>query len=71
MDQDNSRGLGTEADDLRRLMTYRQYLLSELYLLGAHSFHATEAVSTIALEHPEWDMDSERKTFNEWRRTSK
>lgn len=26
----------------------------------------TEAVSSVALEHPEWDMDNELHTWDEW-----
>jgi hypothetical protein len=32
---------------------------------GAPIWAATEAVATVAIEHPEWDMEEE-KTWEEW-----
>lgn len=43
----------------------RDYLLMKTIEGGANIFLAVEAVSTTALEHPEWDMD-ELKTWPEW-----
>lgn len=38
-------------------ITRRQYLLRETARLGVNPLYAPEAVSSIALEHPEWNMD--------------
>ncbi len=49
--------------------TRREWLILETLAHGASSVMlAIEAVSTTALEHPEWDMD-ERKTWAEWVKT--
>lgn len=45
--------------------TRRQYLRTQVILHGAPLFMAEEAVSSVAIEHPEWDMD-ETRTWNEW-----
>jgi hypothetical protein len=43
----------------------RRYLLMVTILAGTDMFTAAEAVSSTAIEHPEWDMD-ECKTWQEW-----
>ena len=48
--------------------TRRQYLTYRTILDGAHMMLAVEAVATTALEHPEWDMDGEERTWVEWER---
>lgn len=51
--------------------TRRRYLTISLYAdamergVSISPFLVAEAVSSTALEHPEWDMD-ERKTWAEW-----
>lgn len=45
--------------------TRRQYLLYQLIMEGTPAPLATEAVSSTAMEHPEWDMD-EAMTWAEW-----
>lgn len=45
--------------------TRRQYLTAMAMMNGANVFSAVEAVASVALEHPEWDMDDE-KTWAEW-----
>lgn len=51
------------ADD--DLFTRRQWLVINTLLDGASFWAAVEAVSSTAIEHPEWDMDEER-TWEEW-----
>lgn len=46
-------------------MTRRAYLMFKAMEDGAGPFVAAEAVSSTALEHPEWDMDEER-SWDEW-----
>lgn len=47
-------------------MTRRAYLIMKATLdTGCTIFEALEAVSTTAIEHPEWDMNEER-TWAEW-----
>lgn len=53
----------TEPD---RLYTRREWLTRHAILAGASANLAIEAVSTTALEHPDWDMDTETKTMAEW-----
>lgn len=47
------------------LWTRRQYLRAQVILHGAPVLMADEAVSSVAIEHPEWDMD-ETRMWNEW-----
>jgi len=47
------------------VITRRQYLLYNAVMSGAPVLMAVEAVSSTAIEHPEWDMD-EQKTWDEW-----
>ena len=49
-------------------VTLRHYLLTRACLSGADIWTAMEAVSSTAIEHPEWDMD-ERRIFDEWEAT--
>jgi hypothetical protein len=46
-------------------LTRRSYLTGRAVLLGANIFVAMEAVASLAIEHPEWDME-ERRTWDEW-----
>jgi hypothetical protein len=48
-------------------LTKRQYLTREAIEAGADIWTAIEAVSSTAMEHPEWDME-EKKTREEWDR---
>lgn len=48
-----------------RTLTRRQYLTMEAMRSGCGPYVAQEAVSSTALEHPEWDMD-ETRTLAEW-----
>lgn len=50
---------------MKKMWTRRQYMTAQAILHGANVFVAPEAVSSVALEHPEWDMN-EQKTWNEW-----
>jgi hypothetical protein len=47
-------------------LTRRRYLLLKAMEGGAGILIAVEAVSSVMIEHPEWDMDEER-TWDEWR----
>lgn len=49
-------------------ITRRDYLILKALEMGAGIFLANEAVSSTAMEHPEWDM-TETKTWNEWERS--
>lgn len=44
-------------DDEEKPITRRAYMTREVLREGATLFLAQEAVSSTALEHPEWDMD--------------
>lgn len=46
-------------------ITRRQYLTIKALVNGTTWFVAIEAVSSTAIEHPEWDME-EQKTYDEW-----
>lgn len=46
-------------------VTRRQWLIRQAILHGASPFEAIEAVASVAIERPEWDMD-ETKTLTEW-----
>lgn len=46
-------------------LTRRQYLTVKALVNGTTWHLAIEAVSTTALEHPEWDME-EQKTYDDW-----
>lgn len=46
-------------------ITRREYLTIKALVGGTHWAIAIEAVSSTALEHPEWDME-EQKTYDEW-----
>lgn len=65
-----------EGDDMvqvpetARLYTRRDYLTIKVTMTGeSNVWAAIEAVSSTAIEHPEWDMD-ERRTWDEWEATS-
>lgn len=45
----------------------RTYLMTMALLEGAAWPLAVEAVATVALEHPEWDMN-EKRSWDEWDR---
>jgi hypothetical protein len=47
-------------------MTRRTYLQYRALMAGAAWPLAMEAVASVAIEHPEWDMDDEAHTFSEW-----
>ena len=48
-------------------MTRRMYLELKAMQAGASILVAIEAVASVAIEHPEWDME-ERKSWQEWER---
>lgn len=50
--------------DLEHL-TRREYLLLNAFAAGAYILTAQEAVASVAIEHPEWDMD-EVHSLDEW-----
>jgi hypothetical protein len=45
--------------------TRRQYQTIKAMTAGATPFLAVEAVASVAIEHPEWDMN-ELRTWDEW-----
>ena len=47
-------------------LTRRQYMTMRAMMTGCGHSIAAEAVASTALEHPEWDMDGERHTWDEW-----
>lgn len=47
------------------VMTRRHFLMYKALEAGSGPLLAAEAVSSVAIEHPEWDMDEE-KTWAEW-----
>lgn len=46
-------------------MTRRQWLTIKALETGVDIFTAMEAVSSVAIEHPEWDLD-EVRSWSEW-----
>ena len=54
---------GHDEDD--ELYTRRKYLLMKAVQAGSAWPVAIEAVSSLALSHPEWDME-EAKTYADW-----
>lgn len=67
------RGSESEEKEERRY-TRRQWLTRVTILNGAagtrggagSAAQAREAVTSVAMSHPEWDMDGERRTWGEW-----
>lgn len=53
---------------IRDVYTRRQWLVINTLLGGASFWTAVEAVSSTAIEHPEWDME-EVKTWEAWEKT--
>lgn len=53
----------SETED--RVLTRHQWLIRKAIDSGAGPFAALEAVASVAIDHPEWDMD-ETKTWAEW-----
>jgi hypothetical protein len=51
--------------DGRTLIMRRTYMVMKAFLQGTSVLVAHEAVATVALSHPEWNM-SELRTFAEW-----
>jgi hypothetical protein len=49
-------------------LSRRQYLIARTMMGGADIFLAIEAVSSTAIEHPEWDME-EQRTWDEWEKS--
>jgi len=47
------------------LLTRHGYLLIKLCMDGANIFTALEAISSTAIEHPEWDLE-EQQTWDYW-----
>ena len=54
-----------QAELAAKMFTRRQYLEYRAAMAGASIFAAREAVSSVAIEHPEWDMDEEM-TWAQW-----
>ena len=50
---------------MREVMSLRTYLTVKAMEWGTHPFVAIEAVSSTAIEHPEWDLD-EKRSWVEW-----
>lgn len=48
------------------LYTRREWLTRHAIVGGSNPFVAKEAIASTAIEHPEWDMDDERKTMAQW-----
>jgi hypothetical protein len=61
-----------QAGNTERLYTRRQWLLRSAILNGDARggvpalMLVREAVSSVAIEHPEWDMDTEQRTWAQW-----
>jgi hypothetical protein len=53
------------SQELKGKLTYRQYLTIQQMINGSSIWVAIEAVSSVAIEHPEWDMEEE-KNWKEW-----
>lgn len=53
-----------------KLITRRQYLTMRAIEQGASLFGAIEAVASVSIEHPEWELD-ERRTWPEWEKQEK
>ena len=53
----------------RLMVTRRTFLITRALMVGdgVDLFTAIEAVSSTAIEHPEWDM-SEERSWSEWER---
>ena len=49
------------------LWTRREFLIEQAIIYGAWPFLAREAVASVAIEHPEWDMD-EKRPWSAWER---
>jgi hypothetical protein len=49
-----------------RKYTRRQYMTYHLVMSGTPALLAMEAISSTAIEHPDWDMDNEKYTWSEW-----
>jgi hypothetical protein len=49
-----------------RTYTRRQWLTRHAILGGASPFLAREAIASTAIEHPEVDMDGEKRTIAGW-----
>jgi hypothetical protein len=56
----------TERQVNERTYTRREWLTRHAIMNGATPGMAREAISSTAIEHPEWDMDGEKKTLTEW-----
>ena len=56
----------TSALDTEQI-TRLKYLTIKALERGTHPMIAIEAASSVALSHPEWDMD-ETRTYNEWKK---
>lgn len=48
-----------------KAITRREYLMTEILRRGYPWIVAREAISSTAIEHPDWDMD-ERRTYIDW-----
>jgi hypothetical protein len=58
-----------KAAGMKQKLTRRQYLIRRALIDGASTFGASEAVSSVAMAHPEWDMNEER-TWEQWEQAS-
>jgi hypothetical protein len=58
---------GTHYHVREQRFTRRQFLIYHAVMEGADMFTAMEAVSSTAIEHPEWDMEEEM-TWEQWRK---
>lgn len=49
------------------LFTRRAYLVARVIIeSGCLWSQASEAVASVAIEHPEWDLDGELRTWDGW-----
>ena len=55
-----------EEESRERVYTRRQWLTREAILNGGGWMQVREAVASVAIEHPEWDMDGETRTWSGW-----
>lgn len=51
--------------DQQQVFSRRQFMEYHLIVQGTPWWAAKEAVASVAIEHPEWDMDEEM-TWGQW-----
>lgn len=63
--EEHSRDYGDLDENGQVLLSRRMWLTMQVMVRGASWFDAVEAVSSTAIEHPEWDL-AEMRTFQGW-----